>query len=132
MRCTFQVTGFIVRFKPIKNGRGLSICVMEAAPNQLGKPNFTWVAVWDKKAEAIKAKLAKGKRFEFSGEITTRSKGGKQYTNYTVDRWKEIPKPARRPWQARSEGDDDWFVPEPVDRDRPSARLAEGFDGRLR
>ncbi|MCP4409690.1 MAG: hypothetical protein GY807_18475 [Gammaproteobacteria bacterium] len=129
MQCTFKISGMLVRFKQVRNG--YTMAIKERFVNHLAKPKIVWVAIWGQKAQAIGPKLKTGQRFEFSGELTTNTKKGKTYTNYTVDRWLKL-KPIQKQYKPRSEPDDDYYVPQPSNWDQKSHRLNEGFEGRQR
>ncbi len=124
MHTRFDLTGKIFKIKEVKNG--LIITVMEPPINHLSKPNFENVAIWGVKAQSIKSKLKRSATFNFQGSIEKKQVGRKIYHNLTVDRWKLIPKPEKK-YEARPERDDDWYVPEPENRDSKSHRLSEGF-----
>ena len=128
MRQTFELTGNVLTIRSVKNG--LIITVMEPAINKLAKPEYVNVAIWGPKAEAIRPKLERNARFNFKGDITKNQRGKKTFTNYTVCQWQRLATP-RKKYQERQERNDDWYVPEPENRDSRRNRLNEGFNGRL-
>ena len=117
--------GTIARLRKHKNG--FTILVKEPPINNLSKPKFNWVGIWDQNAEKIAPKLEVGARFRFGGNITERNKNGKIYRNRNVMSWKVLPPKEKPKYTPLPEPDDDWYVPEMRNRDSRSARLAEGF-----
>ena len=117
----------VVRYRSFNNG--FTILVREKPLNNLSKPEFSWLAIWGPKAQAIATKLHNGARFRFSGNVTESRKNGKTYQNNTVELWKALPKEETKSFKPHEEPDHDWFVPEIRNRDRRSDRLSECFSG---
>jgi hypothetical protein len=124
MERRFSVTGRITFISPMPHG--LRIGIAEQGPSELAEVTYHTLVVWNPMAAILKSKLRKGWRVEWHGLIEIREKNNKTYLNYIIQTWRRRPTPWRpkRPVEPR---DDDWFVPEPNDRDSRTTRLAEGF-----
>ena len=122
----FDIQGFIANIRPLRDG--LIVTIGQPSRERHVPTVFNRLAIWGKMADAIGKKLAKGRTFKFTGDISKNRKDGRTHLNYTVSTWRQV---SREPIQRRTwvERDDDWFVPEPSNRDSTRVRAGEGFTG---